>query len=86
MTSKVTFQLIDSEPLVLEDVENLTGPTGTFMYWQVVYQVDGAQVRQFLHERAVNLVNVEGEEQLIEAAQAGSNKASQEFAKTLGLE
>lgn len=83
--TQVTIELAGKEPLVLENVDNLTGPTGTFMYWQVVFQNGDKQVRKFLHERAVDTVHVEGEEQIIEAAQARSGNA-QDFAKTLGLE
>lgn len=83
--TQVTFDLVDSGSLVLENVDNLTGPTGTFFYWQVVLKEDGAQVRKFFHERYVNAVSVEGEEQIIEAAQ-NRVEHSQDFARTLGLE
>lgn len=83
--TQVIIELVDKDPLVLEQVDNLTGPTGTFMYWQIVFQNGDKQVRKFLHERAVDSVHVEGEEQIIEAVQARTGNA-QDFAKTLGLE
>lgn len=83
--TKVQIELEGKEPLVLDNVENLTGPTGTFMYWQIVLVHDDKQTRKFFHERVVNSVHVEGEEQIIEAANSRVSN-SQEFAKTLGLE
>lgn len=82
----VTFELVGRDALVLEDVENLTGPTGTFMYWQVVMRINDVQVRKFLHERVVNTVHVEGEDEIIEAVQQRAGSNSQDFARTLGLE
>ena len=81
----VRFELEGKDDLVIENVENLTGPTGTFMYWQIVLADEEKQQRKFLHERYVNAVHVEGEEQIIETASRRMNN-SQELAKTLGLE
>lgn len=83
--TRVTLELVEKDNLVLENVDNLTGPTGTFFYWQVVLQEGDGQVRKFFHERYVNAVHVEGEEQIIEAAQNRVGQ-SQDFARTLGLE